>query len=96
MNSNKAEDCRAMIDYLLGLVHEGKLKYEYVKCSRLIQLLLLYAGYRCPRIRYKKTSEYFFLKHICRMEVSPLSEFSLALEKAMGKHGSHPKQVIRF
>lgn len=30
MNSDKAEDCRTMIDYLLGLVHEGKLKYEYV------------------------------------------------------------------
>ncbi|GJN07225.1 hypothetical protein PR202_ga25039 [Eleusine coracana subsp. coracana] len=58
MNSDKAEDCRTMIDYLLGLVHEGKLKYE--------------------------------------MEVSPLSDFNLALEKAMGKHGSHPKQVIRF
>jgi len=29
MNSDKAEDCRTMIDYLLGLVHEGKLKYEY-------------------------------------------------------------------
>jgi hypothetical protein len=36
------------------------------------------------------------LKQICRMEVSPLSDFSLALEKAMGKHESHPKQVIRF
>ncbi|TVU27547.1 hypothetical protein EJB05_30166, partial [Eragrostis curvula] len=58
MNSDKADDCRTTIDYLLGLVHEGKLKYE--------------------------------------MEVSPLTDFSLALEKAMGKHGSHPKQVIRF
>ncbi|KAK3118173.1 hypothetical protein QOZ80_9BG0695310 [Eleusine coracana subsp. coracana] len=58
MNSDKAEDCRTMIDYLLGLVHEGKLTYE--------------------------------------MEVSPLSDFNLALEKAMGKDGSHPKQVIRF
>ncbi|WVZ74907.1 hypothetical protein U9M48_023023 [Paspalum notatum var. saurae] len=58
MNSDKAEDCRIMIDYLLGLVHEGKLKYE--------------------------------------MESIPFGEFSLALEKAMGKHGSQPKQVIRF
>ncbi|TVU27431.1 hypothetical protein EJB05_30041, partial [Eragrostis curvula] len=58
MNSDKADDCRTTIDYLLGLVHEGKLKYE--------------------------------------MEVSPLIDFSLALEKALGKHGSHPKQVIRF
>jgi len=58
MNSDKAKDCRTLIDYLLGLVHEGKFKYE--------------------------------------MEVSPLSDFSLALEKAMGKHGSCPKQVIRF
>ncbi|KAK8447104.1 hypothetical protein SEVIR_8G020425v4 [Setaria viridis] len=58
MNSDKAEDCRTMIDYLLGLVHEGKLKYE--------------------------------------MESIPFSEFSLALEKALGKHGSQPKQVVRF
>jgi len=47
-----------MIDYLLGLVHEGKLKYE--------------------------------------MESIPFGEFSLALEKALGKHGSQPKQVMRF
>ncbi|KAL6642091.1 hypothetical protein ACP70R_020272 [Stipagrostis hirtigluma subsp. patula] len=58
MNSDKADDCRAMIDYLLGLVQEGKLKYE--------------------------------------MELSPFSEFSLALDKALGKHGSQPKQVLRF
>ncbi|CAL4996022.1 unnamed protein product [Urochloa decumbens] len=58
MNSDKAEDCRTMIDYLLGLVHEGKLKYE--------------------------------------MESIPFGEFSLALEKALGKHGSQPKQVVRF
>jgi mitochondrial enoyl-[acyl-carrier protein] reductase / trans-2-enoyl-CoA reductase len=31
MNSDKVEDCRTLIDYLLSLVHEGKLKYEYVK-----------------------------------------------------------------
>ena len=30
MNSEKAEDCKKMIDYLLGLVKEGKLKYQYV------------------------------------------------------------------
>jgi hypothetical protein len=42
MNSDKAEDCRAMIDYLLGLVHEGKLKYEYVTPAiQLLQLILL-------------------------------------------------------
>ncbi|CAM0152367.1 unnamed protein product [Urochloa decumbens] len=58
MNSDKAEDCKTMIDYLLGLVHEGKLKYE--------------------------------------MESIPFGEFSLALEKALGKHGSQPKQVVRF
>ncbi|EES13529.1 hypothetical protein BDA96_07G080900 [Sorghum bicolor] len=58
LNSDKTEDCRRMIDYLLGLVHEGKLKYE--------------------------------------MESISFGEFSLALEKALGKHGSHPKQVIRF
>lgn len=58
MISDKAEDCRAMIDYLLGLVHEGKLKYE--------------------------------------MELTPFSDFGLALDKALGKHGSQPKQVLRF
>ncbi|KAL6905962.1 hypothetical protein ACP4OV_003563 [Aristida adscensionis] len=58
INSEKAEDCRKMIDYLLDLVHEGKLKYD--------------------------------------MELTPFSEFNLALEKAMGKHGSQPKQVLRF
>ncbi|CAO2153588.1 unnamed protein product [Urochloa humidicola] len=58
INSDKAEDCRTMIDYLLDLVHEGKLKYE--------------------------------------MESIPFGEFSLALEKALGKHGSQPKQVVRF
>ena len=44
VNSDKTEDCRRMIDYLLGLVHEGKLKYEYVLlksfCSSLVGLLL--------------------------------------------------------
>jgi hypothetical protein len=30
MNSDKAEDYRTMVDYLLGLVYIGKLKYEYV------------------------------------------------------------------
>jgi trans-2-enoyl-CoA reductase len=33
VNSDKAEDCRTMIDYLLGLVQEGKLKYEYVSLT---------------------------------------------------------------
>ncbi|CAL4989009.1 unnamed protein product [Urochloa decumbens] len=58
INAEKAEDCRKMIDYLLDLVHEGKLKYE--------------------------------------MESIPFGEFSLGLEKALGKHGSQPKQVVRF
>uniref|UniRef100_A0A453KFH7 Alcohol dehydrogenase-like C-terminal domain-containing protein n=4 Tax=Aegilops tauschii TaxID=37682 RepID=A0A453KFH7_AEGTS len=58
MNSDKSEECRTMIDYLLGLVHEGKLKYE--------------------------------------MELTPFSEFNMALDKALGKHGSQPKQVLRF
>uniref|UniRef100_A0A0D9XVY8 enoyl-[acyl-carrier-protein] reductase n=1 Tax=Leersia perrieri TaxID=77586 RepID=A0A0D9XVY8_9ORYZ len=58
MNSDKAEESRTMIDYLLDLVHEGKLKYE--------------------------------------MELTPFSEFHLALDKALGKHGSRPKQVLKF
>ncbi|KQK19336.1 hypothetical protein BRADI_1g47700v3 [Brachypodium distachyon] len=58
MSSDKADDCRRLIDYLLGLVQEGKLKYE--------------------------------------MELSPFDDFGLALDKALGKHGSQPKQVLRF
>ncbi|XP_072975276.1 enoyl-[acyl-carrier-protein] reductase, mitochondrial [Typha angustifolia] len=58
MSSEKANDCRAMIDYLLSLVQSGKLKYE--------------------------------------MELVPFEDFNVALNKALGKLGSHPKQVIRF
>ncbi|CAM0948499.1 unnamed protein product [Alopecurus aequalis] len=58
MNSDKAEDCKKMIDYLLGLVKEGKLKYK--------------------------------------MELTPLSDFGLAIKKAQGKQGIRPKQVISF
>jgi mitochondrial enoyl-[acyl-carrier protein] reductase / trans-2-enoyl-CoA reductase len=93
MNSDKVEDYRTLIDYLLGLVHEGKLKYEYVKCRSHIQLLLD-VGHRFSHIGAKRAVN--LLKHICGMEVSPLGDFSLALKKAMCKHGSHPKQVIRF
>ncbi|PKI55891.1 hypothetical protein CRG98_023707 [Punica granatum] len=58
MVSDKAIECRQMIDYLLDLAQEGKLKYE--------------------------------------MELVPFSNFKLALDKAMGKLGSHPKQVLKF
>ncbi|KAK9279531.1 hypothetical protein L1049_013210 [Liquidambar formosana] len=58
MNSDKAEECRSMVDYLLDLVREGKLKYE--------------------------------------MELSPFNEFHTALDKALGKLGSQPKQIIQF
>ena len=47
-----------MIDKLLGLVHEGKLKYN--------------------------------------MELAPFSDFNTSLDKALGKLGSQPKQVIKF
>lgn len=30
LSSERAKECRAMIDYLLGLVCDGKFKYEYV------------------------------------------------------------------
>ena len=30
------------------------------------------------------------------MELTPFSELGLALDKALGKHGSQPKQVLRF
>ncbi|KAM7279298.1 hypothetical protein ACFE04_006432 [Oxalis oulophora] len=58
LGSDKAQECRNMIDYLLCLVREGKLKYE--------------------------------------MELVPFDNFGIALDKALGKLGSQPKQVITF
>ncbi|XP_050213939.1 enoyl-[acyl-carrier-protein] reductase, mitochondrial [Mercurialis annua] len=58
MTSDKAKECRDMIDYLLCLAREGKLKYE--------------------------------------MEVVPFDDFHTALDKALGKQGSQPKQVLKF
>ncbi|OMO67582.1 Alcohol dehydrogenase superfamily, zinc-type [Corchorus capsularis] len=58
LSTDKAKECRHMIDYLLCLAKEGKLKYE--------------------------------------MELVPFDNFHTALDKALGKHGSQPKQVIKF
>ncbi|MCI06455.1 putative trans-2-enoyl-CoA reductase mitochondrial-like, partial [Trifolium medium] len=58
LSTDKAEEGRKMIDRLLGLVHDGKLKYK--------------------------------------MELTPFSDFNTALDKALGKLGSQPKQVIKF
>ncbi|KAJ8768618.1 hypothetical protein K2173_023522 [Erythroxylum novogranatense] len=58
LTSDKAKECRHMIDYLLRLAKEGKLKYE--------------------------------------MELVPFDNFHVALDKALGKLGSHPKQVLTF
>uniref|UniRef100_A0A7C8YHS5 Enoyl-[acyl-carrier-protein] reductase, mitochondrial n=1 Tax=Opuntia streptacantha TaxID=393608 RepID=A0A7C8YHS5_OPUST len=58
MSADGAKECRKMIDHLLDLMREGKLKYQ--------------------------------------MELVPFKDFHLALEKALGKHGSQPKQVITF
>ncbi|KAL4610325.1 hypothetical protein ACB092_08G042800 [Castanea dentata] len=58
MSSDKANECRPMIDYLLDRAREGKLKYE--------------------------------------MELVPFNDFHTALDKALGKLGSQPKQVLTF
>ncbi|KAL1298563.1 hypothetical protein HN51_042896 [Arachis hypogaea] len=58
LSTEKAVESRRMIDKLLGLVHEGKLKYN--------------------------------------MELAPFSDFNTSLDKALGKLGSQPKQVIKF
>ncbi|GLT33842.1 hypothetical protein SLA2020_084000 [Shorea laevis] len=58
LTSDKAKECRSMIDYLLCLAREGKLKYQ--------------------------------------MELVPFDNFHTALDKALGKLGSQPKQVIKF
>ncbi|XP_028783828.1 enoyl-[acyl-carrier-protein] reductase, mitochondrial [Neltuma alba] len=58
ITADKAGESRKMIDRLLGLVRDGKLKYE--------------------------------------MELVPFDHFKTALDKALGKLGSQPKQVIIF
>ncbi|KAK1321193.1 hypothetical protein QJS10_CPA03g01323 [Acorus calamus] len=58
MSSERAKECREMIDYLLGLVCDGKFRYE--------------------------------------MELIPFHDFDTALDKALGKLGSQPKQVLIF
>ncbi|CAL0332265.1 unnamed protein product [Lupinus luteus] len=58
LGKDKAEESRGMIDRLLALVKDGKLKYK--------------------------------------MELAPFEDFNTALDKALGKHGSQPKQVIKF
>ncbi|XP_077239620.1 enoyl-[acyl-carrier-protein] reductase, mitochondrial-like isoform X2 [Tasmannia lanceolata] len=58
MSSERAKECRLMIDYLMGLIRDGKLKYE--------------------------------------LELVPFQDFNVALDKALGKLGSHPKQVLKF
>ncbi|WJX74335.1 trans-2-enoyl-CoA reductase (NADPH) [Trifolium repens] len=58
LSTDKALEGREMIDRLLGLVHDGKLKYK--------------------------------------MELTPFNDFNTALDKALGKLGSQPKQVIKF
>ncbi|XP_058748478.1 protein MAIN-LIKE 2-like isoform X3 [Vicia villosa] len=58
LSTDKAEEGRRMIDRLLGLVQDGKLKYK--------------------------------------MELTPFNDFNTALDKALGKLGSQPKQVIKF
>ncbi|KAF9665469.1 hypothetical protein SADUNF_Sadunf16G0126000 [Salix dunnii] len=58
MNSDKVNESRNMIDHLLCLAQEGKLKYE--------------------------------------MELVSFDDFHTALDKALGKLGSQPKQVLKF
>ncbi|XP_021716299.1 enoyl-[acyl-carrier-protein] reductase, mitochondrial-like [Chenopodium quinoa] len=58
MSSDKADECRDMIDQLLGLMRDGKIKYD--------------------------------------MELVPFKDFHIALDKALGKQGSNPKQVLIF
>ncbi|XP_075503786.1 enoyl-[acyl-carrier-protein] reductase, mitochondrial isoform X1 [Primulina tabacum] len=58
LSTEKSKECREMVDYLLSLTRDGKLKYE--------------------------------------MELVPFDQFPSALDKALGKLGSQPKQVIKF
>ncbi|XP_074304051.1 enoyl-[acyl-carrier-protein] reductase, mitochondrial-like [Silene latifolia] len=58
MSTDKASECKNMIDELLNLMRDGKIKYE--------------------------------------MELVPFNDFHSALDKALGKQGSRPKQVLTF
>lgn len=46
LGSDKAVECRNMIDYLLGLTREGKLKYEYVVPDLLIDFTEAFVSIR--------------------------------------------------
>lgn len=35
-------------------------------------------------------------RSVCRMDLAPFEDFNTALDKALGKLGSQPKQVIKF
>ncbi|KAL9232549.1 hypothetical protein vseg_007649 [Gypsophila vaccaria] len=58
MSTERASECRNMIDKLLHLVRDGKIKYE--------------------------------------MELVPFNDFHSALDTALGKQGSRPKQVLIY
>ncbi|KAH9612732.1 hypothetical protein KSS87_012599 [Heliosperma pusillum] len=58
MGTDRASECRNMIDELLDLMRDGKIKYE--------------------------------------MELVPFNDFHSALDAALGKQGSRPKQVLTF
>ncbi|GMN24488.1 hypothetical protein TIFTF001_000587 [Ficus carica] len=58
LRTDKVHECRKMVEYLLDLARQGKLRYE--------------------------------------MELVPFDNFHAALDKALGKLGSQPKQVIKF
>lgn len=87
-SSDNMRDCRVMIDHLLSLVRDNHFKYEYVSWFS-IQF------FQCLAIRLliKFIKAQFFP---CRMELVSFDDFNIALDKALGKLGSQPKQILRF
>lgn len=53
----------------------------------------------CPRVSVSHSVEKPIScagQPVCRMELTPFNDFNTALDKALGKLGSQPKQVIKF
>lgn len=84
----KVKECREMIDYLLGLAQDGKLKYE-----------LVFFLNKNSYLPWKTIFSYHLNQQLVfsdRTELVPFDEFPVALGKALGKLGRQPKQVITF
>ena len=99
MNLDKAEDCGAMI-YLLGLVHQGKLKYEYVMSFYsywvVVDLFAMLSQLDDIGAQGIKREMMYLLNFCAGWNRLHSMSSAWLWGKAQDKHGSRLKQVVRF